>query len=282
MTLLLIPWLLVLPKQLAVGLSAAAASPAWASVVGSTDLQNLLLSFVKFTIGRISLDNNHLYALLFVPIAIFISILFLMSIFRISTARIIIWFWFFIPIILGYLTSFIVPVFSYFRFVFILPAFYLILSVGINSVNISKFVRAFLIFALLINLISLSIYLLNPKFQRENWKQATNYIHTNASSNTIVLFEQGQSIAPFDYYNKGRIKSYGALNGFSADEFEIKQRLNEITSDQDKIFLFQYLSGITDTQGLLFREISNAGFINVSTKDFNGVGFVYEFNKYPN
>lgn len=278
-TILLIPWLIVFPSQLEVGLSAAAASPAWANVVGSTDIKNVILSFVKFSVGRISLDNNLLYALTFLPVALFVSWMFFISFFRTSTHRFIIWFWFFIPLVSGYIVSFVVPVFAFFRYIFILPAFYLIIAAGINSISSQKYVRGLLLIAISINLLSVSLYLLNPKFQREDWKQATKYIHTKSTTNSIVLFEQGQSIAPFDYYNKGRVNSYGALNGFSADEVEIRDRLSDLTSDINKIFLFQYLSGITDPQGILFREISNAGFTNISTKDFAGVGFVYEFQR---
>src|SRR3990170_3226782 len=46
--LLTAPWLYLFPKQLNIGLSAAAASPAWAQVVGSPQAKNLLLVFVKF------------------------------------------------------------------------------------------------------------------------------------------------------------------------------------------------------------------------------------------
>lgn len=276
---LLIPWLLIFPKQLSVGLAAAAASPAWSSVVGAANLQSLLISFVKFTIGRISIDNNFIFAFIFAPIAIYISLLFTLSLLRISTKRIIIWLWFFIPLLLGFIMSFFVPVFAFFRFIFILPAFYLILAAGINVINSKKLFTPLFFIALLINFVSTTIYLFNSKFHRENWRDATEYIISNSTENTIVLFEQGQTIAPFEYYNKGKVMSLGALNGFSADPLEIRQKLIEPIKGRDKIFLFQYLSGITDPQGLLFKEISNTGFINVTTRDFNGVGFVYEFKK---
>ena len=80
-SILITPWLIILPKQISVGLSAATASPAWAQVVGAPSIQNLLITFVKFTIGRISYDNNLVYALLFAPAAFFIIFLFLLSLF---------------------------------------------------------------------------------------------------------------------------------------------------------------------------------------------------------
>src|SRR3989344_1053943 len=43
---LLIPWLIIFPKQLSVGLSAATASPAWAQVAGAAEFKNLIITFV--------------------------------------------------------------------------------------------------------------------------------------------------------------------------------------------------------------------------------------------
>lgn len=266
----LIPWLLIFPKQISVGLSAAAASPAWAQVVGSHEIKNLLITPAKFTIGRISNDNNLTYALLFAPAGIFITFLFLISLFRMSHLRSFLAYWLFGPIILAYLASFFIPIFAYFRLIFVLPAFYLIIASAINIVNWPLLTRFFLAIALSINLLSASIYFLNPKFQRENWRDAVAYVHQNSTPQTVVLFESNYSVGPFDYYNHGKVKAAGALGNFS---------IKELTNGRNKVFLFQYLSGITDPQGLVFKELSSRGFTNTDTRDFSGVGFIYEFTK---
>src|SRR3989344_4421449 len=161
-----IPWFIIFPKQLNTGLSAAAASPAWAQVVGSPQLKNLLLVFVKFTIGKISIDNNFVYAMTFVPIAIYVSGLFLLSLFRLSYFRLFLWFWLLLPIAGSFVLSFFVPIFAYFRFIFALGAFYIILSSAINTINWIPLVRFLLAVILSINLISSAIYFTTPKFQR--------------------------------------------------------------------------------------------------------------------
>lgn len=264
----LIPWLLIFPKQISVGLSAATASPAWAQVVGAGEIKNLLITPVKFTIGRISNDNNLTYALLFAPAGIFITILFLISLFRVSHLRSFLAYWFFGPVILAYLASFFIPIFAYFRLIFVLPAFYLIIASAINIINWPLLTRFLLAIALSINLLSASIYFLNPKFQRENWRDAVAWVQQNSTRETLVLFPSYYSVAPFDYYNHGKVKAEGALNN-----------VDKLTNGRDKVFLFQYLSGITDPQGLVFRQLSNEGFTNTKTKDFPGVGFIYEFKK---
>src|SRR3972149_5181121 len=75
---------LIFPKQLATGLSAAAASPAWSNVVGASSLKDLAVTYVKFVIGRISNDNNLIYALLFAPAGAIFALMLFLSSFRMS------------------------------------------------------------------------------------------------------------------------------------------------------------------------------------------------------
>ena len=275
----LVPWFLLFPKQVQIGLSAAAASPAWAQVVGSPDLKNLVLTFVKFTIGRVSFENDLTYALVFAPIAIFVVALFGLSALRISKQRSFLWYWLFGSIILGFAISFFIPVFSYFRFLFALPAFYILAAGAITIVNWPPLVRVLLGIFLAINIVSTTIYLTNPKFQRENWRDATEYVVKNSNQDSLVLFESNYTVGPFDYYNRGRVKAEGGLDDFSPDPGKVKQRIEKLTQDKNRVFLFQYLSQITDPQGLIFEYLSNLGFSNISTKDYPGVGFVYEFQR---
>lgn len=276
---LITPWLLILPKQLSVGLSAAATSPAWANVVGGPDLKSLTIAFVKFTIGRISIGNNLIYAITVAPIALFVGLLFLFSVLRTNTKRSFLYFWFFLPITFSYVAAFFVPIFAYFRLLFVLPAFYLILSSGINILSHIRLKRILLSITLAINLVCVAVYFLNPAFQREDWKNAVKFVSHRSDNKTVVLFESNYTMAPYDYYNQEGIEGHGALDSFDASTSDIKSKVKTYTQGKNKVYLFQYLSGITDPQGLLFKEISLLGFNNSKTQDFHGVGFVYEFTK---
>jgi len=130
---------------------------------------------------------------------------------------------------------------------------------------------------LAVNLVSLGIYFSNTKFQRENWRGAVTYIHSVSGNDSIVLFEASDPFSPFVYYNKGHVKAYGALESFTANQKEVAVKVDNLTQNARKVFLFQYLSQITDPEGFVFSELSKKGFVNVSTKDFDGVGFAYEF-----
>src|SRR3990170_4125571 len=274
---LILPWFLIFPKQLGAGLSAAAASPAWSNVVGSSSLKDLAVTYVKFVIGRISNDNNLIYALLFAPAGAIFALLLFLSPFRMNYLRFFLWLWLLVPPIVAFLISFFVPVFAYFRFIFILPAFYMLIAASINLVNWPKFNRVFLTLAVAVNLVSSGIYFTNTKFQRENWKGAVAYVHAASAGDTIVLFEASDPFSPFVYYNKDRVKAYGALESFNPNQDEVATKVDNLTQNAKKVFLFQYLSPITDPEGFVFSELSKKGFANVSTKDFDGVGFVYEF-----
>ncbi len=277
---LISPWLYFMPKQFHVGLAASALSPAWASVVGSSDLKALIITFIKFTIGRISVDNNLIYFITFIPIAIFTVALFILHALRLSPKRSFLLIWLFTPILAAFLMSFFIPVFSYFRLIFTLGAFYLIWASAINTINLAIPIRVLITIALIINVTSSTIYFLNSKFQREDWRAATNYVLSNSNANTVVLFETTDSIAPFDFYNKSRIKTFGALDSWSPTIEQVSNKLKIFVNGKEKIFLFQYLSPITDPQGLVFTQLTKEGFSNTSTKDFYGVGFVYEFKKF--
>ncbi len=275
----LLPWLFIFPQQLKGGLEVASASPAWSKVVGGTNFKDLALIFVKFSIGRISIDNNFIYTLLFLPVGLYITLLVFISILRISVIRSFLWFYFLIPIIFAFLLSFFVPVFAYFRLLFVLPALYIILASAINNLSWSLPSRILLFILLLINLTSATIYFTNPKFQREDWKSATRFVKENSTENSIVLFESTSSFAPFDYYNNGKVEAKGVLDSFNPTKNAVSQNVKSYTQNKDKVFLFQYLIQITDPQGLAFQSLVDNGFTNTKTDNFQGVGFVYEFIK---
>lgn len=276
---LITPWLILLPAQLSAGLSAAAASPAWAQVVGTPNLQTLGVTFVKFVIGRVSIENNLIYALVFLPIGIFVTALLMLSLLRSNTRRSFLYYWFLLPTVLAFGFAFVIPIFAYFRLTYVLPAFYLLLASAITVVNFPPLARTLLTLSLAINIVPLFFYFTNPQFQREDWRAATNYIQSQATPQTVVLFESNYTTGPFDYYNKNHLDAHGALDSFDAGSSNIRGNIEKFTAGKQKVFLFQYLSGITDPQGLVFSQLSKSGFVNTKTTDFNGVGFVYEFTK---
>jgi len=197
-----LPWLPTLLTQVKGGLQAAATP--WGKVVGGISLKNLELIPIKFLIGRISIDNNFLYALILILPLLLAAYLILKA--RKSVA---IFSWLFIPFILAVLVSLKVPILNYSRLLFILPAFYLALSLGITKLPREKQTLT-IAFLLLINLISSGAYLLNSKFHRENWKGLTKVLLTENINNHPVAIIYPVS-APFRYYYAGNMIDFKKL-----------------------------------------------------------------------
>ena len=150
-----------------------------------------------------------------------------------------------------------------------------------EQVDANKFSSGIVIvsFVIFISLASLAVYYYNPLFQRENWREATSYVNKNSDQNSLILFESAYTLAPFDYYSRGKVQAMGALENFNPNQSEVKEKVSKVTLNKNRIFLFQYLSQISDPQGLVFEELTKLGFANVKTNNFNGVGFLYEFKR---
>ena len=184
--------------------------------------------------------------------------------------------WLLTPVILGGLISFVIPIYSYFRFLFILPSFVTLIALGIISFR-SKLRYIFLSIVLLIQVFSTFIYLFNPLYHREDWRSLVNFLKLKKDS--LVLFESTNSFPPFDYYDKGGINFRGALRNFPAKNNNDLINLESYTKRSNELYLIEYLVDISDPERLVDKNLISLGYKKLDTKDFNGVGFVYHYRK---
>lgn len=268
-------WLPIFWNQLNVGSVASSNLPTWKFVAGSFDLKTLPLTFVKFIIGRISLADKALYAAILLPVGSLFAFSLLKGIKTLDNfARRLILFWMIIPLSLATIISFAVPVYNYFRVLYIIPAFVILVSAGILSLK-SKLRYVFLTLVCLVEFFSTSIYLFNSKYQREDWRGLVNFLKSQ-DKNSLVLFESSGILPPFDYYAKGEINAKGALKDFPAKNSNDLMDFSQISNN---IYLVEYLIDISDHSRLVQRKLGELGYKNVETKDFTGVGFVYHYVK---
>lgn len=237
-------WLPIFVRQLSAGFSVAG-SPWW-NILGTVTLKNIALIPVKFMIGRISFDNKVLYGIMVTVVALLFGYFLYLS----QRASKILWYWLVIPVVLGIILSFRIPALSYFRFLFCLPALYLLVAVGMEKAG--KYKKAALILVLGINLFSSGYYLFNYKFQREDWRAAAIAIGTDK----IVLPGSSQKEA-LVYYGKGN---------------QIRDVLH-LTKNDKAIWLSRYVAGIADPTDSTRLTIERLGYNKASEYDFNGVTF---------
>ncbi|MBU3935339.1 glycosyltransferase family 39 protein [Patescibacteria group bacterium] len=124
----------------------------WTLVLGKVTLKNLLLIPIKFGVGRISFYPKKLYWLL---AGIWIMILGL----NVKKDKKL-WFLLLSPIALALIVSIRAPMIQYFRFLYLVPIFCLLLKPK------KIVIGGFLVWSL--------VYLLIPKFHREDWQSLAN------------------------------------------------------------------------------------------------------------
>ncbi len=260
--LLFVPFLPVFISQLQHGMDAAT-NPAWSNI-SSLSAKAILLVPIKFLLGRIPVDFTPVYAvILLIPLSI-VAYLFYKSLKSLKVPPItqlpnypitFLLTSFFTVLILGAVVSIKVPIFSYFRFLYLVPIFYLIITQGISQLK-PKYQSAFIVFFLGLNLLSTGNYLLNSNNHREDWKSATRYIHVVDNQAPVVIYSP--VTPPFDYYNQGKSTTIP------------ETQLDQLISQSDAWFI-TYAQPIFDPQQKVKKTIENLGFQEVSKKNFRGV-----------
>ena len=248
-SLLIISYLLWLPifiKQLSNGLGVG---DAWANLLGQPTIKNFLLIPTKFMIGRVSFDPEWLYGLIIIIIGGLYSYLLFRSISIIRSIRII-YLWLFVPVALGIIVSFWIPTLTYFRYLFVLPAFCILVAYGIGRS------RVFLYCVVFLNILFSLYYIISPSFHREDWRSAAVAIGEDK-----IITPTGSQSEALIYYNKdGNIISPQDL---MANRYSL-------------VWLSRYVWQVFDPEDVTRVKIEELGYKKVGEYNFRGV----EFYKY--
>lgn len=245
-------WSPIFLTQLANGLSTEGGN--WWNILGTLSWKNLGLIPVKFILGRISFDNKTVYALTalasFSAFGVILGRNILRRPLKGNPCKVI-WGWLVIPIVLGILISIKLPVLYYFRFLFCLPALYILLAGSISRFSgVWKFVAISAV--LTINLFSSGYYLLNPKFHRENWKGLAAVV-----GEVPIIYPANSQKEALTYYEKsGQIIYYKNFDGKFSE-----------------IWLSRYVWGIFDPNDLARIKVEELGYNKVQELNMNGVVF---------
>lgn len=138
----------------------------WQSVLGVANIKNLILIPVKFSTGRISFDPKWLYYFLAL---IWVYLTWHKINYKNKKIVLII-----VPMFLGFVFSFVSPLFSYFRFLYLIPFWSLVFFNNKTSVLYKHLiVLGFLGWSLL--------FILNPNYHREDWRSLSLSLQKNAT-----------------------------------------------------------------------------------------------------
>jgi len=261
-------YLPILKQQLAATNVLTKNYPIWEQIIGGVDLKTILLLPIKFVLGRISFENRIIYGFVaFISTLLYWGVVFTSltnkPCAKLSLKKFFVYCLLFVPPIIGFLISFKMPIFSYFRFFYLLPFFYLTIGIGIEGMKTEE--RRFKIGSILIigNLIFSGIYLFNPNFHRENWKAMANWLYQeNKNQKPILIISQ--IAKPFEYYDKYR-SSIILINAPS--DFNPR-----ILPETTEIFLVSYGLPIFDPEDKIRTVLKDNGFRLVKGDSFNQVG----------
>lgn len=251
-------WVPSLISSLGIGLSTVTNSPEWGNVVGGISLKALALTWVKANIGRISIDNDWIYAI--VVVALLSLHLFVLSNLKLKsyftnkkTQLLIVWL---SAIPLTALFSLLLPVYSYTRIMFVVPAYLLTLSLALS---LSRLRYTALIIS--VQLLSLGYYWVNPVFHREDWRSVV--IQFGASA-TYALPSRAQN-APLLYY------------GVPPTHI-IEPKLGDQPSSKQLIYL-KYVENVFDPKSLGPQNLQSSGYTITNQKVYPGLQIdIYENN----
>ncbi|MBI2066195.1 glycosyltransferase family 39 protein [Candidatus Woesebacteria bacterium] len=255
-------WLPTFTNQLRSGLGVFESAPGWWKVLGRTNLKELLLVPVKFALGRISFVDKGLYALVSGTVLLTYSFL-VMKAKNIKEGRLrLIWLWLIVPIALAAILGLKLSVFSYFRLIFAIPAFFLLIVFGILQLR-GRLFKASVLFVLCVNLLASGAYLFNARFHREDWRGLVSLVEkASRDKNAITIFVTDGQTEAYRYYSKG-----GKIAGPEG-----------LSASYEQLWLMRYVQEIFDPEDKLRKETERLGFVKKGEYDFNGV-VVWEYER---
>jgi len=265
-----LPWLPFLISQFKTGLLATTTLPEWKNLVNASFIKAIPLTFVKFAIGRITIFDKKIYAL--VAGVIFVIYGWIggykgYKSYKDNKYYKLILLWFLIPIFGAWLGSLVVPNYQPFRLLLVLPAFYLLLAIGISSPQSNKVVVFLSSFVILVNLTSLLVYYRNPYFWREDWRGVANYL----KSQQIPLVISSDTFAwPLVYYQQEKnliAVGKGVRKVSEEDKINLTTNLRQIKGK--RLAYTSYLADLYDPEKKIPSWLKEMGFDKIKEISFN-------------
>ncbi len=239
-------WIPSLTKQLTIGLHNIEKSSIWGQVVGGFDLKKLPLTWIKFILGRVSFLNKSFYAAL----SLFLFVFHGFALLSRRSKNYAPLYLLLLTIPLAVIFSAVVPVYQYFRVLFVLPPYLVLLGLSLADLK-SKILTSF---AISIQILALVYYYNTPAFHKEQWKEFVSALPPASPSIAIALPSLEQN-APLEYYRA---------------QFDlIEPRLLSAPPQYSTVFYINYAEDIFDPSRIGPISLRNYGFTLTSSKVYN-------------
>lgn len=291
-------WLPMFFQQLAVGSELRSSLPGWDQVVSISQGKSLLLVFGKFVFGVLDIELTPLFIGLSVGILLTtgfllshfkkkIGIAALLSIFHKKKKQVVfqdthakmllvLFVWLVIPLFSAWLVSFWVPVLRPKRVLYLLPAFYLAITTLVVSSPAKKLKVALIGVLLSINVYGTFQYYLQPRFQRENWRQLHQLVVDLYPTNSVAVFSFDDPFAPWTWYDDGSYPTH-STGYFTVSDLS-EEDLQSL-SQYEYLLVFEYLRDLTDPSNTLIKHTEAMGYTQVNYFDQENIGFVKIYGK---
>jgi mannosyltransferase len=247
-------WFPVLSFQQNSTISFVKNSPGFGNILGVSNIKNILLIWIKFLIGRINFYPQVIYYAVVGMATAAVTAPLLIAVRKFKTISFLL-FWFLVPILISFIVSLKVPGFSYFRLIFTLPAFILLISFGLSQMKFKKILFSLIVLS---QIIFTGIYVFNSNYWREDWKSAVQHVEERIKTNERVFVAYPESFTPYDWYaNKpGHVESFGRAN----------------TIDYSSLYTLDYLMDLTDPARKNYEDLRSQGFEEMEVVSFRGIG----------
>lgn len=266
-------WIPQFYKQLATGTNGLFAG--WTDVVSFSPVKAGALTFAKFIFGRGTFANKYLYGSIIFPVFL-LFIASLIKVWRSKTGKVLLLF-FIVPFITAEIVSVFIPIIAPQRLLFLLPIFLLILVCGIYRLP-RKIQFISITVVILTSLGGTMQYYIDPNMQREQWREAVSFTEQNADLYSVALFVFPDPFAPYLWYQKSGMDAWGIAPKFIVSNEDL-EKLTARLENKKTVYLYQYLTGLTDPKQKTQRYLSLNGYIQKDTHNFPGVGFIYTYVK---
>lgn len=178
--------------------------------------------------------------------------------------------WLGLPLVLSLFVSFVFNALDYWHFLFLLPAFVTLISMGINQ--LPNFLAVINLSVITLILITTNLFFfITPAFHKEDWRQTLGYLSSKQTEQSLVVFTTKDLSSPIYWYTPN-LNAHFPLTDLNDDPALLDSRLSSATVGKTDIFYLSYLEPAVDPNKNIVTWLTNAGYTPLETLNFRGTG----------